>query len=453
MKTGREGRAWRRGRWLLLGLFALVLSLAVFRTWVGTQATNDVQAIRDRGLPTSELELDRWYKSVPVDENAALLFLEAAAEHVIPTKGMDPEESKEQVTPGKPLPPKLAASVAAYVSRNETSLQKLTEARELSASRYPVDYTRGFATLLPHLAQVKRLSSLLKWVAIQKSAEGKTDEAVQSLLDGFALAASLEAEPTVISQLVRIACVAVLLKGMEPVVNDREMTDEQLRALSTAVLRAEEHGRKSMLRGLAGERAIAIPVFNFGYRQFTSMTQLTPTGYELEDALKMSVFGLRRILGMNQRDLRFYLDATGKLEQAAGLDFPEMLPALKKISDEVDTELAEHRWKYAVSGMLLPSLPNNARKEALLSARLRCTAMALAIERFRLRNAGKLPRLDQLIPDFLEKLPTDPVDRSPLEYHLNDGKGYRVLAAASTELSNEGRKPTNRQDITFTVIR
>ena len=79
--------------------------------------------------------------------------------------------------------------------------------------------------------------------------------------------------------------------------------------------------------------------------------------------------------------------------------------------------------------------------------------MALAIERFRLKNSDRLPRLDELTPAFLDSPPRDPVDDSALEYRLNNGTGYQVLAVGASELSNQGRKATNRLDISFTIVR
>src|SRR5207302_6840614 len=49
-------------------------------------------------------------------------------------------------------------------------------------------------------------------------------------------------------------------------------------------------------------------------------------------------------------------------------------------------------------------------------ADLRCTAALLAAERFRLAH-GHLPEsLKELVPGFLDKVPIDPYDRSPLRY-------------------------------------
>jgi hypothetical protein len=456
MVETRERSRWRRpSRWVPLAVLGLLVAGLFVLRIVSTLASKaSVNEVRSRGLPVNALELDIWYKRVPASENAALLFLEASREHNFPAKGMDPDESKETFKPGEPLPPKLADAVAIYVGKNALLLRKIDEAAELTASRYPIDLSRGPATLVPHLASVRRMAQLLKWAAIQRSAEGKPDEAVQVLRNGFALAASLEPEPLVISQYIRISCLSILMIALERVVNEHALGEPQLAALAAAIRRAEEQGKASVARSLVGERAMGIPLFDLNFRDFANLSSgAPPSDYELDDFAKVGAYGLRRLFGMQHRDLLFYLERMNEMEAASKLDFPRMLKVVDEINQGAEKELSEHRWKYMISQMMLPSLPSGAKKEALLAARLRCAEMALAIERYRAKYGGKLPRLDQLSPEFLETQPRDPVDNSALEYRLNEGKGYRVVAAASTALSNQGRKPTNRQDIAFTVVR
>ena len=56
-------------------------------------------------------------------------------------------------------------------------------------------------------------------------------------------------------------------------------------------------------------------------------------------------------------------------------------------------------------------------------------------------------------PDMEPEIPRDPADNQPLEYRAGKEKGYKIIAVTSTEMTNEGRKPTNRLDVGFTVAR
>jgi hypothetical protein len=445
----------RRRRLVQLAVVALVvLGFVGFRIASGSAVKRHLAEMRRQGLPTTALELDAWYKRLPASSNAALVILEAVSEHVAPPKAKDPDEWKGRIVPGQPLPPDLSEMIAAYVGKNAMTLERLDEATELAGSRYPIDLTQGVATLLPHLARVKDLAQFVKWAAIYQSAQGKPEEAVRTLRSGFALAASLEPEPILISELVRIACLTIVLQGLERVISEHQLSQEQLAPLSASLRTAEEKGRPTLSHALAGERAFGIPLFNLSYREYANLGNLGGMNSDGDlEVLKAGFYTLRRAVGLQNRDLGFYLGIMGGLDRALQLDYPNMLTAVEEVTGEMDKELGRHRLKYMVSGMLLPSLMQAAKKEALLAARLRCAHAALAIETYRARHNGKLPRLDELIPGLLAEMPRDPIDNSALEYELNPSKGYRILAATATELANEGRKPTNRQDTAFVVAR
>ena len=184
----RRKHPWR---WVLLGLLLLlVLGFVGFRVAGNSQVKQELEAVRKRGLPTNVAELDDWYKRVPASENSALVFLDAAALHRAPATKKDP--SGLQFRPGEPMAPELIAAIEPYVSANGPALAKMNEAAGLHKSRYPIDLSRGAATLLPHLGPMKQLAQLSRWAAIQSAREGKTEEAVQILKNGFAMAASLE---------------------------------------------------------------------------------------------------------------------------------------------------------------------------------------------------------------------------------------------------------------------
>jgi len=90
-------------------------------------------------------------------------------------------------------------------------------------------------------------------------------------------------------------------------------------------------------------------------------------------------------------------------------------------------------------------------------ARLRMMRTALAIERFRLAH-GKLPeKLDDLVPQFLPEIPSDPFDDKPLRYVKRE-RGYMIYSVGENRKDEGGaeRKPgvsPGPDDIPFTVAR
>lgn len=450
----RKKRPWR---WVLFGLpLLLVLGFVGFRVAGNSQVEKEVEAIRKRGLPTSAVELDDWYQRVPASENAALVFLDAAALHRAPATKPSKDPNNLHFRAGESMTPELIAAIEPYVSANGGALAEMNKAAGLRKSRYPVDTTKGAGTLVPHLAPLKQLAQLSRWAAIQKAREGKTDEAVQILKNGFDMAASLEPEPILISELVRISIVTILAVGMEQALFENDFTGAQLGKLAEMVTAAEAHGTNAISRIMVGERAFGMTHMDLSYKQFSQYGNWgggTQNFNSFEEMAKAALFGARRVLGMHARDKLFYLETMGEGERAAQLDYPEMLRESERIFEAATEQMQAHPIRYLISRQMLVSMGSYAKKEVFLAARLRCARTALAIQMYRAKHDGKLPNLSELTPEFLPEIPRDPADNQPLEYRAGKDKGYKIIAVTSTDMTNEGRKPTNRLDIGFTVAR
>src|SRR5207247_6345633 len=135
----------------------------------------------------------------------------------------------------------------------------LHEGSALSKARYPIDLTAGQNTQLPHLSAVKKDAQLLVLEAILHAEDGAMDQAVDSVAAVLRLARSLEEEPLLISQLVRIACESLSQTGVERLLNKKPLTDNQLLKLADAYREAESAA--GITRALAGERAMGIHFF------------------------------------------------------------------------------------------------------------------------------------------------------------------------------------------------
>ena len=89
---------------------------------------------------------------------------------------------------------------------------------------------------------------------------------------------------------------------------------------------------------------------------------------------------------------------------------------------------------------MLPALRNVARKFTALEARRRAALTAIAVERYRLENQNRLPKgLDELIPRYMEQLPTDPFDGKPLRFRSLE-KGFVVYSVGADRADNSGQE-------------
>ena len=354
MPTARRPR--RKLRWFLSFVGLVVLAFVVLRFTQRSQTQSELAAIRQAGFPVTLEEVNSWYPLVLDEENAALIFLDAtdrtidapAKSEYLPVVGQ-----AEWPAAGTALSPAMAKAIREYLEDNKDALEAIHRAAQLSKSRYPVDLRQGASTLLPHLAQLKKLAQLLRVEAGYQSSQGKPDAAVRAALDSFAVAHSLANEPVLISELVRMACVNIALAGLERTMTENALTDAQLRALSEKMKEAEADSRTGYVRALGGgERCMGIDFFTMPPDKLAAML-----GPNSQSALPQAGFTLYRASGMSSGDFRFYMRTLREMIDAGQRPFPEALERTREATRRMDEELGTLMGKLRViSRMVLPAL-------------------------------------------------------------------------------------------------
>jgi hypothetical protein len=459
---------------ILVGLIALyvVYDLSLSRSIQGR-----IDSIHRAGFPATWVELDKWYAQPPAGENAADVYREAFAKFETwtnkPAQLSTPSDaddkskfssrprSKRDLLPvvglaklpprTEPLPAEMQQLVAEYLSDNAGALRLLHQAAVMKSCRYPVDLTKGPAALLRHLNSVRQAARLLYLEAIQDTEQQKPQAAVESVVVSLGVARSLNQEPVLISQLVRIACQGITVDSLERILNRTALTDEQLVALSAAL--GESGGQQAMTRAFVGERCCGAGLFEDGRRGKLTFDVLG--GSDTHSLSIRLLTALYRATGLLEMDEESHLDFMEQYVKATQLPPPENMAAAKAVDDRV-----RHapRW-CVITRMLLPALDKALVKAVRCDAKIRDAQTAIAVERYRLAN-GKLPdRLGELSPTFLPAVPAAPFDGKPLRYKLL-AKGYVVYSVGEDREDNGGTEKNAKglsyvpgTDITFVVER
>jgi hypothetical protein len=272
--------------------------------------------------------------------------------------------------------------------------------------------------------------------------------AADTTLTSFALARTLRNEPILISELVRIACVAITVRNLEYLLNQSTCTKEELQAFDHALAEAEADGRRGAFRATVGERAGVLPYLTSmsGMQMMQAMGATKPGSSPIISAAPMA---LRKLLGIDTRDLRLYLELMDGHSAAATNDFPEMLRQADQINTEFDQRLSHGLNRFAVFTRLIQAPIGKAyQKEAALAVWLREARVACAVEQYRLANNGTPPEnLDVLTPTYLKSPLVDTVEAKPFQYRKLPSGGYAI----TSPIANKVLK--NPVETTFTVTR
>ena len=115
---------------------------------------------------------------------------------------------------------------------------------------------------------------------------------------------------------------------------------------------------------------------------------------------------------------------------------------------------------YLYSAMLLPAFSKVVIRDASTKAQMELAQLAMALQRFHNAHAQWPEDLQALTPQFLDFVPVDPFDGTPLSYRLLN-KGCVIYSVDADGHDDGGRESpdhkkstdTNSYDITFTVER
>lgn len=440
--AGEKNLARTIRRWIigvLLGTVILVIgSFLIWRMILGSRINASFARMKTVGYPTNPKELNQWYREVPTNENAALLFLAGARE--ISKAGSRLEgEIIDWVTTNRmcPIPPELTEGLNLRLTANQSALARLHEAGANTRSRYPIDFIDLSWNGLEHLGKLETAASLLEAESIQFSEAGKFDEAAESARVIFLLSESLAEEPTLVSQFTRFGILRKGCTAVQQALNAGPVGAPALRALMAALERADDVA--GLQRALAGERAMDIPVFRME-GIFLHHDQDDPpipideeTKRWLEAAAKKSV----RRIGLLERDLRFYLDTMERNLAMLALCEPQNLAA----TNYVAAQALRARSNYCLISMaFLWPLDRAIAGQANHAARVRVARAALAIEIFRAdHNGERPPTLDVLVPAYVKQIPKDPFNGQPLRYILRS-TGYVVYSIGADGKDDQGKE-------------
>jgi hypothetical protein len=335
---------------------------------------------------------------------------------------------------------------------NQTAAELIKMALERPRCRYSVNFSRGIYSTFPHLDGLRNLAQLPDYAAMLAAEGGDGHAAAEHIAQIAALARTLENEPILVSQLVRLSVLRIGVRRFERALSLTKFSDEDLRRLENVFAAAS--GTNCMTRALIGERAWVISALRA--RDFGGLLSNpgAPTP-KRPGASELILFPLMRISGFLERDLRFYLEYMDKIVTQSQPGPPRSLG----ISDITEAYATEARRKYYVfTGLTVPALARISRREAEGLAFLRLAETACAIERFAIAKGSFPGALSDLAPNFRVQVAADPFDGQLLRYKRLDD-GY-VLYSIGPDVHDDGgiepKTDTNRrgpEDLVFKVVK
>jgi hypothetical protein len=455
-------------RWLplsIIGAFILapILIFVIWRIHISGKVDRQLEEVAKRGYPTTMAELEqKYYAPIPSNQNLALYYQQLYQNSSFSNslKGLDGLLSTNQAAGRAQLfSERFEKMRAEFLSKNRDLLDALHKVQPGTNGRYPLKFEMGYAVPLPHLRRLSESVQLLSLTAVSHAQTGGSTQTMEDLNAIFRICQSFADEPFLISHLVRIKFHRNLTWCLERVLSRQALSTDQLAELEEAF--RKEENPQGMERAMVAERCTGAQLFQSSPSGFAEIAGNAEdqNADESDGAHKSKTalgWQLMKVSGFTGRDFSYYLNILEQEVAIARLPFPDRLAASEQLHKNIPTETRKHI--YLFSGLLLPALDKAQSKAAIDSAHLNLALTALSIERFRLANGDKLPdQLTNLVPAYLNSVPKDPFDGSPLRYKKLE-RGYLIYSIGKDGKDDGGveappKKPNAPADIPFRVER
>ncbi|MDF1809161.1 MAG: hypothetical protein P1U42_05640 [Phycisphaerales bacterium] len=315
--------------------------------------------------------------------------------------------------------------------------------------------------LLPHLGNVRRLGQLLVFDSHIALIEDDVDRYVQDLLAAMGLVRQVKQEPYLISKLVGIAIHKLIINELHSTLKNNPGLLNNDQIVKLAHLNAEVGAQEGF--GMGTER---ISFYDLVQRMYTDdgngNGHLTSEGinwlsqYSEPDRVgrnssvieilmnEESVIQLIRPISIvrsmdRKSELRLYNNHLNSVERVVD-DGPEYFGSI------IDLEASSSFYSYdsdptffSLAKVMMPALGNSLNR--YYTHKQECIGLGtmLAIESFRLKESRLPERLDDLVPGYLPRLPTDYMDPGQsLKYNISTD-GY-VLYSIGSDGDDDGGK-------------
>jgi hypothetical protein len=446
---GRQNKRSRRRFKMWHAIVGLALFLLVLSHITGSyKLRKRLQDLRARGYPLTIEELNSMYTIPEGTRNAADVYLAAFSCFKEWDKaGMSALGKAQSPARTEPLDDSSRQLLEKFLSENKKTFTLLHEAASIEHCKYPVDLAEPLNWDDPLFNNVRNCARLLHIDVLIQCDNKAPDKALASIRANLMLAGSMSI-PTVDYRLTYTGLRGWTYRGIQRVLNRIQLSDEQLQDLSEWIKAPDID--EDFKRVLIAEQCLGLDTLQAPIREIASRTEYGKGMFLMLVPWKM--------LGLCYRDTLAFIDLMQDLIDAMDLPNPERLAAFEAVQESMH---AGGRGG-TLTGMIWPIRTFFLDIDVRHLALLRTTQTALAVERCRLAE-GRLPKsLDNLVPAYMDAIPNDPFNGSPLKYRVRQS-GYVVYSVGEdltdeggTEQGTQGRDSRGKPlpyDITFVVER
>jgi hypothetical protein len=344
--------------------------------------------------------------------------------------------------------PEEAALVLATYEPMKSDFSTLHRLALRSAARFPINYEKGTAMLLPHLNALMKSGQMLAMMARAKAVLKQENSGADEMLLILRLPQTVDDDVTLISYLVKLSLYSIAISVIETSVSD--WNANQAGQVQHALVNADILWQ--VVGILRGERAFGNQVMDqLKKAPLGEFTKTLQTAGGVSESGEQWSFPQELLLGVYQFAFfdgdRAFLNQTYQkwldyLSSEPGQVTPARLEALNANIDE--SLRGVNRYRRLVTYLAIPAVKEMFARAASIEAGLRQARIACAIQEYALSEKALPSSLDQLVPKYLDEIPRDVINGGPMHYR-SDGKEYVLWSVGWNEKDDGGVSSPNER--------
>ncbi|MGB0578803.1 MAG: hypothetical protein ACPGVU_03780 [Limisphaerales bacterium] len=315
------------------------------------------------------------------------------------------------------------------VQRGQLNWEHARAAATNELIRIGLNWDRGVHLTLTHLRGQRHLFEWIHAAVVMDLHDGDREAALEKVITGFRLLEIFD-EPSLISALVRVACVRRLSAATWELLQTDGWSDSQLSRLQTAV--SSVRFVDSFDRAQQMERCVAELAWREAVRDSSAFDRLG--GLPGDSA----IVPMWRAL-LSSRDLAWYLENhQSQLEQGrAGVKAKSLVA--HNAAFAAGTERPP--MYYLISRTFSLFVETSLKKAFVAENEREMTITVIALERFRLKQGRYPERLEQLVPDWLKEGSVDWMNGGVLHFERLADDDFRLWSVGQDGV-DDGGDPT-----------
>jgi hypothetical protein len=397
------------------------------------QRLDKALAEQDHAFPGWRLEeIEAARERIAEQENSARVVLAASKLLVKPWPPKELDDLLNHVAPQEKLEPEKFARLEQEMEKGfvRAALDEARKLQNMPRGRHRIIYQRNILnTLLNDQQEARRIAKLLELDALRRNQKGDGKNALTSCRAVINAGRSIGDEPVTISQLIRGACVIAACKAAERTLAHSEPPPDELTSLQGILDMEDAH--RDLLILMRGERAMCHALFDAVEKGDVSLNELASVRLSWFETALASI----ERMSIYEDHILMLIFMTRAIANAR-LPMHEQITAERQLDREVEQARSQPS-PPILTGLLMPHMSERGEYSRRTHAYIRCTTVALAVERYRHTHKKWPDSLDKLCPQFLAAVPLDPFDGKSLRYRRVED-GVIIYSISSDGIDDNG---------------